>query len=694
MRHGNKKFTIKEPLRRPRNKREFAAMLYNLFRLSFPSVAVCKGHIAPLTALWKIYNQEYPTAVLVAARKSGKTLGIAALQVLFALTYKFLRSCDVAATRKQASVCFEHSRDLLFHPQGAYGHLVTQYIVDEGTKEEITLATGSTISITTGSLEGVNAIHPHKLFIDEAELGDWNVIQEALLAPISEGEIKRQVTFISSWKFRGGIVDRLIDTYGNDPDALIAYWCSFEVMQPVPDCSFCYGLKRTLTDGRVITFADFAHEDGECKARKARGFMSLMDVKRNFLELEEHIFRAQWLTQQPQGSGLSVFYLHDTSKLKHYEPYKGFPIVIGVDYGKTSALIFTQVVPPGWIIVFEEDIRYNISPYELAMICAEWERKLKSLGHYIEAWVIDPRIFYALQKEFIRFGLTAVTPWTPTASFSTEKKNRVNIVNSFLVPSGDLGLPRMYIVESRAPVLLRQLSEMTYKVDRDGIPTDELPDRDDHSADALLYAVSHIYGADLHEEIAATGKGAEIAPRIIASILEQVSPEGEGKDPTGGELYELPPDAEKENEIVSAVTEYLNNVASMVAERIKVDAGLRKSPAEIAEQVIEESKDLLQDWIREHRDVLSREQVNALEDLVYKMPPEIERKLIEISARVLDKAMMTPAVPNPAQNPIVNLYEQILYNALLYGEFPWTEGSGYGFGGFPPVGGMSSPFPF
>lgn len=687
------KFSVKEPLRRPRTKREFAAMLYNLFGLTFPPVAVCKGHSAPLTVLWQIYNQEYPTAIIVAARKSGKTLGIASLQVLFALTYKFLRSCDVAATKKQASVCYEHSRDLLFYPQGKFGHLVTQYIVGEGTKEEITLATGSTIAITTGSLEGVNAIHPHKLFIDEVELGSWDVIQEAMLAPVSEGEIKRQIAFISSWKFRGGIVDKLLELYKNDAETLKAFWCSFEAMQPVHDCSFCYSLKRVLPDGRTVTFADFAHEDGECKARKARGFMSLSDVKRNFLELEEPVFRAQWLTQQPQGSGLSVFYFYDSSRLKNYTPIAGLPVVIGVDFGRISALIYAQVVPPGWIVVFNEEILYNLSPHEIAGHCLNRERELRAHGIPVEGWVIDPRSFYILQKEFANLGLNAVTPWTPTASYGTEKKNRVNIVNSFLVPSGDLGLPRLYVVESRAPALIKQLSEMTYKIGKDGLPTDELPDRDDHSADALLYVVSYIYGMDMHEEIGATAR--DMAHKVITTILDQIAPE-QGEDPTKGELFELPSvENNHEAEIISAVQEYINAVTDSVVKKVAADAKIRANPTDIARQVLDESKEMLETWLNEHRDLLTQKQIAAIEDLVYNMPPEVERKLLEISVRNLDKAMMQPRIFTPTSNPIANLYEQVLMDTLALSDYPFTEWiEGLGGMGFPPVGGTTPPLPF
>lgn len=664
--------TVKEPLRRPRTKREFAAMLYNLFRLTLPPVAVCKGHSAPLDVMWNIYSQQYPTAVVVAARKSGKTMSIAALQVLFALTYNFLKSCDVAAVKRQAQMCYEYSRNMLFKPQGRFGNKVREYIIDEGTKEEITLATGSQIFITTGTLEGVNAIHPNKLFIDELELiNDWNIIQEALLTPCSEGEIQRQVTFISSWKFKGGMVDKVIEKYQGDKEVLFAYWCSFEAMQPVPDCSFCHNLKRKLSDGTEVSFAEFCHEDGYCKGKKAKGFMSLVDVRRNFLELEEAVFRTQWLTQKPQGAGLKVFYIRPSSLLSHYNPllFREYPIFIGVDYGKVTALVYCHLVPPGWVVVFDEKVLFNISPYELAQYCLNEQRKLQSQGLQVEVWVIDPRSQYILQKEFTQAGLPNTSPIVHSPQQS-EKKMRVSIVNSFLVPSGDLGLPRLYFSVHKVPILLKQMEDMSYKTSPDGIPLDEIPDGNDHCVDALLYAISQIYNLDRHTEVALIGRERGDTQKVIAYILDQIQPE-EGVDPTGGELYNtdaLPPQ-DREKEILDRLSSYLNQITPQILQRVAREHAGRGTPHQVVEKAVDEAREVLTDWVRQNQELFSKGEADVILSALENMPPELEQKLLEISVRALDKAMMSPTSPfgMPPTDPIVALYEQLIYDLLTGG---------------------------
>jgi len=654
------------PLPKPRTKREFAAMLYNLFGILFPARAVCPGHSAPLDVLWRIYNQDCTTAVVVAARKSGKTMGVAALQVLFALTYERLESCDVAATKQQASVCYEHSRNLLFHPKGKLGQQILQrYIVDEGTKQEIELRTGSKIFITTGSLQGVNAIHPHKLFFDEVELiRGWDVIQEALLAPITEEDKKRQVVFVSSWKFKGGILDRVINTYKQDPSALVSYWCSFEVMQRIPDCSFCHSLRRVLSDGRVVSFADFCkNPDGTCKGKLARGFMSLLDVKSNFLELEEAVFRAQWLTQEPQGSGVRVFYLYPENRLVNFVPFKRYPIFVGVDYGKTSAAVVCQVLPNGAIVVFEEHLWYNLSAKQLAVFCATQiaKRMKEKYGLPVSAFVIDPRIIYALQNEFTELGLPAIAPFSSYTGYTQEKRSRVAIVNNLLTPDPLGGLPRLFFVITQTPQLYKELSEMNYKTTAEGMPTEDLPERGYHLTDALLYVVSHIYSHGIHKEMEEIGEAsgeAIVAKNLLLSWLDR----SEGAGDTKSEVLAHAP-AESEEEALAAIREGIRQLVSNALQQVAHNLGVRVPP-QVEEELSEKAFQKVEDYARSKIKDLSPAEI------IYSIPPELEKELLEMSVRELDRLQM---LQNLSYNPMdittfyTTFYDQLIRDILLGG---------------------------
>lgn len=652
-----------EPLPKPRTKKQFAAVLYNLFGFLPPAVAVCPGHDAPLDVLWDIYSQKHTTYVIAAARKSGKTMSIAALQVLFALTYERLDSCDVAATRQQSSVCYEHSRSFLFNPQGPLGkQYIPQYLIDPGTKEEIMLRTGSRIYIRTGNLSGVNAIHPHKLFLDEVELMDgWHVIQEALLAPITQGDKIRQVVFISSWKVRGGILDRAIQTYREDPYARIATWCSFEAMQTIHDCSFCRNLKRILSDGTEVSFADFCkNPDGSCKGKRARGFMSLVDVRNNFLELEEDYFRAQWLSERPQGSGLKVFYIHPQSKLHRFSPLPNYPVFAGLDYGRTTALVLCQILPTGHIVFFSERIWYNLSPSQVVSLCKEVDKELRQRHHTkLDTIVVDPRHYYIFSMEFANSGLNAIAPWSPTVSYNSEKRARVAIVNNYLVPEFETGLPRLLFVVSQVPTLLKQVEEMTYKVNSEGLPTEDLPDRNDHCSDAMLYVVSHIYYTGKAQEMEVQSRLRPEYDVILKYLQENVESYnsddgGKGKD----DLLQVPveqlgkTDTERQQILREAVRRYVETTIKHVASQLGI-----KAPQAALSDVAEKAYQSVEDYIASARSE------QDLVDLIYKMPKELEQKLLEETVKQLDTLQMRSGMSHWD----MTLSVEMLYDDIMRG---------------------------
>ena len=663
-----------DPLPKPKSKKQFAGMLYNLFGFLPPSVSVCPGHSAPLDVLWDIYAQLHNTYVIAAARKSGKTMSIAALQVLFALTYERLDSCDVAATRQQSSVCYEHSRSFLFNPQGPKGKfIIPKFIIDMGTKEEIMLRTGSRIYIRTGNLSGVNAIHPHKLFLDEVELMEgWHVIQEALLAPITQGDKIRQVVFISSWKVRGGLLEKAMETYKKDPLARIAIWCSFEAMQPIHDCSFCHNLKRTLSDGTEVTFAEFCkNPDGTCKGKRARGFMSLIDVRNNFLELEEDYFRAQWLSERPQSSGLKVFYIHPQSKLRRFALLPNYPVYAGLDYGRISALVLCQVLPTGHIVFFEEHIWYNLSPSQIVSMCKEIDKRLRQrFQTKIDTLVVDPRNYYIFSREFANSGLNAISPWSPTASYNSEKRARVAIVNNYLVPDYETGLPRMLFVANQTPNLLKQMEEMHYKMNSDGLPTEDLPDRNDHCSDAMLYVTSHLYYAGIPQSVEAQSRLRPEYDAILRFLQANVETYESDDAVVKDEIMGVPiselgrGEAERQQLVKEAVRRFISATVRHTAQQLGISA-----PQAALQEIEEKAYQTVEDYISSARSE------QDLTDLVYKMPKELEEKLLQEMVRQLDALQMRTRMPYwELAFPVEMLYDDLMRGLGGFGGMgfsPW-----------------------
>ena len=406
--------------------------------------------------------------------------------------------------------------------------------------------------------------------------------------------------------------------------------------------------------------------------------MSLLDVKSNFLELEEAIFRAQWLTQEPQGSGMKVFYLHPENRLAQFVPFAKCPVFVGVDYGRTSAAVVCQVLPNGSIVVFEEHLWYNLSTKQLAIQCAtQIARRLKEKHNlHVSAFVIDPRIMYALQNEFLELGLNAIAPWSGSGSNTSEKRNRVAIVNSLLTPSTTSGLPKLLFHAPNTPHLLRELSEMNYKMGPDGSPTDDLPEKGYHLTDALLYVTSYIYNAGIHKEMEGIGESngeAFTTDKLLISWLERGVQER--SDPHG--LLSFQP-LEAEEEALEAVREGIRRLVSSVMQQMSANLG-GKVPPQVEEKIAEEAFHKIEDYAREKVKTMSPPEV------LQSLPPELEKELLELSVRELDRLQMMMNLPtNPFGVPdyYTILYDRLLYDIIMSGGWGnWGGGGGF----FPPL---------
>jgi hypothetical protein len=66
----------------------------------------------------------------------------------------------------------------------------------------------------------------------------------------------------------------------------------------------------------------------------------------------------------------------------------------------------------------------------------------------------------------------------------------VNYIKELLQFDSDLGTPRLYVIGSECPNLVNEFHRWSHKVDRDGnIKLDKYEERNDHSLDALRYAL-------------------------------------------------------------------------------------------------------------------------------------------------------------------------------------------------------------
>lgn len=493
---------MKPPLKgRIRSKKELYTFAKKAFGLRFARHAVCSGHQAPLDAVWDIYSGNVRNAVIVGSRMSGKTSIIAFLHSAFALTYEGCESVSVAARKDQAKYCYDYVRRMLY-----YHPLFQKYTPPPQTpnhsSERLILHTGSIIRILPATEKGLNAPHPHKVFFDEVDLIDWYIIQQGLsMAKSDEAKgIVGQQVFASSWKRSFGPLARIVKAFtggvdwnGNAVDFVggkVYRWCVFDVMKRCESPSWCEECKRItkkLSSGEEISFYDI------CQGRglHADGFLPRHEAIMRFIQMDEAIFRSEWLSDEP-APAYAVFNIPPTSYLTDWD-IDNFPdagIVVGVDVGTSSPTVFLliQVLPSGIAIVFDEIRRYGLS---ISGIVEEARRILEKYGSRIIAFVLDPRATLVL-KEMQSLRIKVVPApflYSNTAARQQEKINRIRLIQAALDVSV-LGIPRLYFVSHKCELLLREMKEYAFETDPEGNPTDKLPDGYDDGIDALAYAFS------------------------------------------------------------------------------------------------------------------------------------------------------------------------------------------------------------
>jgi len=495
---------MKSPLKNLiRNKEQLFNFALKAFGFRFSRHPVCANHTAQLDFVWDVYSQNVRNAVVIGSRMSGKTTAIAFLHSLFALTFDFCESVSIASTKTQSKQCYDYVRRIL-----TYNPLFYKYVPPpqspNHSSERLVLHNGSMIRILTATEKGLNAPHPNKVFFDEVDLIDWNVLQQGLsLAKGNEkAGILGQQIFASSWKKSFGPLTRLTRaiTTGDWGDGMsssesikllggkVYRWCFFDIMKRCKDkswCEECKKIKKKLSSGEEVSFFDI------CQGRGlfADGFLPREEALVRFIQLDEAVFRSEWLSEEPTPL-FAVFSISPLSYLSDWDWKKvagSSRLIVGVDIGTSAPTVFLlmQVLPSSLVVVFKEIRKYHTSVSSIVE-----EAKRIAAQYQPECFVIDPRATMVL-RDFQLSGLRAFSApilYASTAARTQEKLNRIRLIQSAL--DTVRGIPRLYFVVPHCEMLLKEMKDYAFETDAEGNPTDKLPDGNDDGIDALAYAFS------------------------------------------------------------------------------------------------------------------------------------------------------------------------------------------------------------
>jgi intein/homing endonuclease len=242
---GNKKTSQRKKV--PTTDDELWQWVVDNTGFEIPRVAVCEDHTAPFDFMADYYFERERGILVLGARESSKTLGVAIINYAFCETKNELDACTFADIEAQSNKSYSYIKKFVYTKDDNGRKIIKGGIEGEPLRKETRWINGSKLEVLIGSLSGVNSPHPQKVHADEIDLMDEQVWLEsrsmASSRKLPDGTIiKAQDIATSTRKSSKGLMQKLIDESekakkeGFKPPFRLYASCVFESAQEVPEC--------------------------------------------------------------------------------------------------------------------------------------------------------------------------------------------------------------------------------------------------------------------------------------------------------------------------------------------------------------------------------------------------------------------------------------------------------------------------
>ena len=298
-----------------------------------PNKAVCDGHSAPFDFVADSFFERVNDCLVIGPRNGGKTLNFAILEFLEAVQKNGCQSCHLGAIMSQAKRAYGYVAKWSHQYKDSLG-------IKTCTREKTILGNNSEIEIVPGTVNGVNSPHPHKAQIDEFELLNWEIFQEAISMPKSDEYIGAALRLATTRKYPSGNAQKMIDEH-QERGFKLYKWCVFEILEKCTgSCADCKKYISYNRDGEAITW----YEKCQGKAKRANGYFKISDVIKKFLTLDYETFEAQWLCERPERTDCVFPEFHfNMNVIEEWKFDPALPCGRGWDFGfddPTAVLYF------------------------------------------------------------------------------------------------------------------------------------------------------------------------------------------------------------------------------------------------------------------------------------------------------------------------------------------------------------------
>jgi hypothetical protein len=299
--------------------------------------------------VWDLFSEQAHDVIVLASRQSGKTLNLAVLAHLWCHFWPGVEVAALAAVFDQAFKQFSYLKEILDTDNFKSDTFPV-------TTRRIKYRNGSLAHILSGTKSGVNSPHPQIATLDEVDLMEWSLLQQAFSMPKSDETHEATLVLASTRKTMIGSMQGLLNRVRNDsyfPFSVYS-WNVFTVCERCerPSCDQCRA--RIRPDG--ISFYDRCQK----KAQWSDGFMYLDDVWKKFSLLDPYEWDMEWECLKAELAGL-VFPRFDAENVhanKLFEPRDGWKTYVVCDFGfgpgHPFVAYYCQIDPSDNIWVYAE----------------------------------------------------------------------------------------------------------------------------------------------------------------------------------------------------------------------------------------------------------------------------------------------------------------------------------------------------
>lgn len=211
---------------RPRTDDELKDFLWQYLGVRLPDRSVCPGHSNPFAAFSDAYFARQPVTVWIASRGfGGKTFNMGSLAFAEAVTLR----ADVTllgGSGEQSERVHEYLKDFWELPTAPVAALAS-----DASAKRSKLVWGNKVLALTASNKSVSGPHPQRLRVDEVDLVDLPLLDQALGQPMTKRGVEAHVLLSSARYFSDGTLAEL-QKRAVEKNWGVHEWCWKECVEP------------------------------------------------------------------------------------------------------------------------------------------------------------------------------------------------------------------------------------------------------------------------------------------------------------------------------------------------------------------------------------------------------------------------------------------------------------------------------